>query len=44
MIVGGITVGRGSRIAAGAFVVEDIPPCYVIAGNSALLDLPEAEA
>ncbi len=33
IIVGGVTVGRGSRIAGGAFVTESIPPYSVVSGN-----------
>jgi serine O-acetyltransferase len=33
--VGGITVGRGSRIAAGAFVTQDVPPASLVIGNPA---------
>jgi serine O-acetyltransferase len=33
IIVGGVTVGRGSRIAGGAYVFEDVPPCCVVLGN-----------
>lgn len=33
VIVGGITVGQGSRIGAGAFVTEDVPPYSVVQGN-----------
>jgi serine O-acetyltransferase len=35
IIVGGIVIGRGSRIAAGAFVVEDVPPFSTALGNPA---------
>ncbi|WP_422834806.1 serine O-acetyltransferase [Variovorax sp. HJSM1_2] len=35
VIVGGITVGRGSRIAAGAFVTQDVPPASLVIGNPA---------
>jgi serine O-acetyltransferase len=35
VIVGGITVGRGSRIAAGAFVTQDVPPASLVVGNPA---------
>ncbi len=35
VIVGGITVGRGSRIAAGAFVTADVPPHSLVIGNPA---------
>jgi len=33
IIVGGVTIGRGSRIAAGAFVTESVPPYSVVSGN-----------
>lgn len=33
VIVGGVTVGQGSRIAAGAFVTKDIPPYSIVVGN-----------
>jgi serine O-acetyltransferase len=35
VIVGGVRVGRGSRIAAGAFVTENVPPHSVVGGNPA---------
>jgi serine O-acetyltransferase len=35
IIVGGVTVGRGSRIGGGAFVTESIPPYSVVSGNPA---------
>lgn len=35
IIVGGVTVGRGSRIAGGAFVTEDVPPYAIVSGNPA---------
>ena len=31
----GVTVGRGSRIAAGACVFEDVPPHSIVMGNPA---------
>jgi serine O-acetyltransferase len=34
-IVGGATIGRGSRIAGGAFVTRGIPPYSVVSGNPA---------
>ncbi|MBL7735991.1 MAG: serine acetyltransferase [Chitinophagaceae bacterium] len=37
VIVGGLVIGRGSRIAAGAFVTESIPPYSVVAGNPAAI-------
>jgi serine O-acetyltransferase len=35
IVVGGITIGRGSRIAGGAFVGENIPPRCIVGGNPA---------
>jgi len=35
IITGGITIGRGSRIAGGAVVNENIPPYSIVAGNPA---------
>lgn len=35
IVVGGITIGRGSRIAGGAFVNRDLPPYSVALGNPA---------
>lgn len=35
IIVGGVTIGRGSRIAGGAFVTESVPPYSVVSGNPA---------
>ena len=37
IIVGGITVGRGSRIAGGTFVTENIPPYSIVAGNPSVI-------
>lgn len=37
IIVGGVTIGRGSRIAGGAFVTESIPPYSVVLGNPATI-------
>jgi len=37
IIVGGVTVGRGSRIAGGAFVTDRIPPYAIVAGNPATI-------
>lgn len=37
IIVGGVTVGRGSRIAGGAFVTEDVPPYSIVSGNPATI-------
>lgn len=33
IIVGGVTIGRGSRILGGAFVADSIPPYSVVSGN-----------
>lgn len=33
IVVGGVTVGQGSRLAAGAFVFKDIPPRCLVIGN-----------
>lgn len=33
VILGGITIGQGSRIAAGAVVVADVPPHSLVTGN-----------
>lgn len=35
VIVGGVTIGKGSRIAGGAFVIENIPPYSTVMGNPA---------
>jgi serine O-acetyltransferase len=35
IIVGGVTIGRGSRIAGGAFIRESVPPYSVVLGNPA---------
>jgi serine O-acetyltransferase len=35
IIVGGIRIGQGSRIAGGAFVTEDVPPYSIVGGNPA---------
>lgn len=37
IIVGGITIGRGSRIAGGALVTTDIPSHCVVVGNPATI-------
>lgn len=33
IIVGGVTIGRGSRIGGGAFVSSDVPPYSIVSGN-----------
>lgn len=35
VIVGGVRIGRGSRILAGAVIVADVPPGTMMAGNPA---------
>lgn len=37
VIVGGITIGKGSRIAANSFVTESIPPYSTVSGNPAAI-------
>lgn len=37
IIAGGISIGRGSRIAGGAFVVDSVPPYSIVSGNPALV-------
>jgi len=37
IIVGGVTIGEGSRVAGGAFVTEDIPPFTLVGGNPAVV-------
>ena len=34
-VIGGIRIGRNSKIGAGAVVVKDVPPNVVVAGNPA---------
>jgi serine O-acetyltransferase len=35
VIVGKVRVGRGSRVLAGAFITEDVPPYSLVGGNPA---------
>jgi hypothetical protein len=35
MIIGGITIGTGAIIAAGAVVTKDVPPYAIVGGNPA---------
>lgn len=35
IIMGGVTIGMGSVIAAGAVVTKDVPPCEIWGGNPA---------
>jgi serine O-acetyltransferase len=37
IIIGGVTVGRGSRIAGGAYVTESVPPYSIVVGNPATI-------
>lgn len=37
IIVGGMTIGRGSRIGGGAFVTEDVPAHCTVTGNPAVI-------
>ncbi|WP_324778856.1 serine acetyltransferase [Thiobacillus sedimenti] len=37
IIVGGVTIGRGSRVAGGAFVTESVMPNSVVSGNPAAI-------
>jgi serine O-acetyltransferase len=42
IIVGGVRIGRGSRVAGGAYVSEDVPPYSVVGGNPAVILKSEA--
>jgi serine O-acetyltransferase len=35
VVLGAVTIGHGSRLAAGAFVTESVPPYSVVQGNPA---------
>jgi serine O-acetyltransferase len=37
IIVGGVTIGCGSRVAGGAFVTESVPPHSIVSGNPAVI-------
>jgi serine O-acetyltransferase len=37
VIVGGVTIGKGSRIAGNSFVIESVPPYSTVAGNPATI-------
>lgn len=37
IIVGGVVIGKGSRIAGGAFITESIPPYSTVMGNPAAI-------
>lgn len=43
MVLPGVTVGRGSIVAAGAIVTKDVPPGSVVAGNPARVIRSEIE-
>ena len=35
ILLAGVTVGKGSIVAAGAVVTKDVPPFSIVAGNPA---------
>ena len=35
IIMSGVTVGKGSIVAAGSVVTKDVPPCMIVGGNPA---------
>lgn len=37
IIVGGVVIGKGSRIAGGSFVMQSIPPYSTVMGNPAIV-------
>lgn len=37
IIVGGVTIGRGSRIGGGAFVTKSVPPNSMVLGNPGVI-------
>lgn len=37
LVLPGVTVGRGSIVAAGAVVTKDVPPYSIVAGNPAVV-------
>lgn len=37
VIVGGVRIGRGSIVAAGSVVLNDVPPYAIVAGNPAVV-------
>ena len=34
-IIGGVTIGKNAVVAAGSFVIRDVPPDTLVAGNPA---------
>ena len=46
MILGGLQIGEGAVVGAGAVVTRDVPPGTMVAGNPAreLSTAPEREA
>lgn len=43
LIMPGVTIGKGSLVAAGAVVVKSVPPGYVVGGNPAKVICPVSE-
>ena len=43
IVVGGVRIGRGSRIAGGAFIGQDVPPRSLAMGNPAVVVKPDCE-
>jgi serine O-acetyltransferase len=37
MVVGGVIIGHGSRVAGGAFVTESVAPRSIVGGNPAMV-------
>jgi serine O-acetyltransferase len=43
IIVGGVTIGRGSRVVGGAFVNRSVPPHSMVSGNPATVVRSQVE-